>query len=267
MNEFWKLDNLYKGFDDPCFDADMTALKEKVAEAADLAGRLDTYAPVDGLRRGIELEEQVQCLVMKLAEYAQLRQSANTRDGEAGSMMGRIMAIRSGMAAPSAAFNAWVVQLPNLMDLVRGDEYPKDYEFYFAGKVDSAKYQMGGEALEEAGFKDAEGNWTELANSYGIYSKEDFLNCPEGQDYAIAAYHKVVCRYIRAYDLEQYIGKSYCGVKVTRSGLLAGCHLVGIGSMKKALASGEPSYDGYGTPASEYLELFGGYNIRKVWKE
>ena len=129
------------------------------------------------------------------------------------------------------------------------------------------RYQMGGEALQEAGFKDADGNWTELANSYGIYSKEDFLNCPEGQDYAIAAYHKVVCRYIRAYDLERYIGTTYCGVKVTRSGLLAGCHLVGIGSMKKALASGEPSYDGYGTPASEYLELFGGYNVRAVWKE
>ena len=129
------------------------------------------------------------------------------------------------------------------------------------------RYQMGGEALQEAGFKDAEGNWTELANSYGIYSKEDFLNCPEGQDYAIRVYHKTVCGYIRAYGLEKYIGTTYCGVKVTRSGLLAGCHLVGIGSMKKALASGEPSYDGYGTPASEYLELFGGYNIREVWKE
>ena len=80
MNEFWKLDNLYKGFDDPCFDADMTALKEKVAEAADLAGRLDTYAPVDGLRRGIELEEHVQCLVMKLVEYAQLRQIIERRN-------------------------------------------------------------------------------------------------------------------------------------------------------------------------------------------
>ena len=129
------------------------------------------------------------------------------------------------------------------------------------------RYQMGGEALQEAGFKDAEGNWTELANSYGIYSKEDFLNCPEGQDYAIAAYHKVVCRYIRAYSLEKYIGTTYCGVKVTRSGLLAACHLVGIGTMKKALASGEVVRDGYGTPAAEYMELFGGYNIRQVWKE
>ena len=129
------------------------------------------------------------------------------------------------------------------------------------------RYQMGGAALEEAGFKDADGNWTELANSYGIYSKEDFLNCPEGQDYAIAAYHKVVCRYIRAYGLEKYIGTTYCGVKVTRSGLLAACHLVGIGTMKKALASGETVRDGYGTPAAEYLELFGGYNINEVWKE
>ncbi|MBR5020151.1 MAG: hypothetical protein IKY17_00840 [Oscillospiraceae bacterium] len=129
------------------------------------------------------------------------------------------------------------------------------------------RYQMGGEALEEAGFKDENGKWTALANSYGIYSKEDFLNCPEGQDYAIAAYHKVVCGYIRAYNLERYVGTTYCGVKVTRSGLLAACHLVGIGSMRKALASGEPSYDGYGTPASEYLDLFGGYNIREVWKE
>ena len=129
------------------------------------------------------------------------------------------------------------------------------------------RYQMGGEALQEAGFKNEDGAWTALANSYGIYSKEDFLNCPEGQDYAIAAYHKVVCRYIRAYGLEKYIGTTYCGVKVTRSGLLAACHLVGIGSMKKALASGEVVRDGYGTPAAEYMELFGGYNIREVWKE
>ena len=104
MNAFWNLTTIYTGFDDPCFDADMTALKEKVSAMADLAGKLATIAPVEGLRQGIALQEQVQCLVMKLAEYAQLRQSANTRDNEAGSMMGRVMAIYSGFAAPGAAF-------------------------------------------------------------------------------------------------------------------------------------------------------------------
>ena len=141
------------------------------------------------------------------------------------------------------------------------DDYTKVNSYGYVGR-----YQMGGMALEEAGFKNADGEWTELANSYGIYSREDFLNSPEGQEQAIRAYHKTVCKYIRFYGLEKYIGKTYCGVKVTRSGLLAACHLVGVGSMKKALASGEVVRDGFGTPATEYLELFGDYNINEVWR-
>ena len=145
MNEVWDLTPLYKGFDDPTFEADMAAMKQLVADFTAFSKELPNVEPVVGLRRGVELLEKLSDL-SKLFGYANLRSATNTKDPEPGSYMGRIMAIRSGMAAPSAAFNAWVVQLPNLMDLVRGDEYLKDYEFYFAGKVDSAKYQMGGEA-------------------------------------------------------------------------------------------------------------------------
>ena len=145
MNEVWDLTPLYKGFDDPAFEADMAAMKQLVADFTAFSKELPNVEPVVGLRRGVELLEKLSDL-SKLFGYANLRSATNTKDPEPGSYMGRIMAVRSGMAAPSAAFNAWVVQLPNLMDLVRGDEYLKDYEFYFAGKVDSAKYQMGGEA-------------------------------------------------------------------------------------------------------------------------
>ena len=145
MNEVWDLTPLYKGFDDPTFKADMAAMKQLVADFTAFSKELPNVEPVVGLRWGVELLEKLSDL-SKLFGYANLRSATNTKDPEPGSYMGRIMAIRSGMAAPSAAFNAWVVQLPNLMDLVRGNEYLKDYEFYFAGKVDSAKYQMGGEA-------------------------------------------------------------------------------------------------------------------------
>ena len=37
MNEVWNLDRIYKGFEDPQFDADFSALKEKVAQAQKLA--------------------------------------------------------------------------------------------------------------------------------------------------------------------------------------------------------------------------------------
>ena len=145
MNEVWDLTPLYKGFDDPAYEADMAAMKQLVADFTAFSKELPNVEPVAGLRRGVELLEKLADLG-KLFGYANLRSATNTKDPEPGSYMGRIMAIRSGMAAPSAAFNAWVVQLPNLMELVRGDEYLKDYEFYFAGKVDSARYQMSGEA-------------------------------------------------------------------------------------------------------------------------
>ena len=148
MNECWNLDNLYKGFDDPAFDADMTALKEKVAEMTAFAGRLETVDPVEGLRRGIALQEQVQCLVMKLAEYAQLRQSANTRDGAAGSMMGRIMAIYSGFAAPGAAFESWAAKIPNLMELVAADDSLKEYTYLFSNILDSSRHLLEGRGEE-----------------------------------------------------------------------------------------------------------------------
>ena len=145
MNEVWDLTPLYKGFDDPAYEADMATMKALVADFTAFSKELPNVEPVAGLRRGVELLEKLADLG-KLFGYANLRSATNTKDPEPGSYMGRIMAIRSGMAAPSAAFNAWVVQLPNLMELVRGDEYLKDYEFYFAGKVDSARYQMSGEA-------------------------------------------------------------------------------------------------------------------------
>ena len=145
MNEVWNLDPIYKGFDDPAYQADLAAMKQLVADFTAFAVELPGLEPIEGLRRGIEMQEKLADLG-SLGGYASLRSATNAKDPEPGSWMGQVMAVRSGLAAPMAAFNAWVVSLPNLMELVRGDEYLKDYEFYFSGKLESAQYQMGGEA-------------------------------------------------------------------------------------------------------------------------
>ena len=142
------------------------------------------------------------------------------------------------------------------------DNYAAVNQYGYLGR-----YQLGDMALQDAGFLDQWGHWTELAASYDIDCREDFLASPKGQDAAAEAYHRKLCGYIRFYGLDAYLGTTYCGVKVTQSGLLAACHLVGFKAMSGALATGEPVYDGNNVPASEYLELFAGYNIRKVWKE
>ena len=148
MNEFWNLDPIYKGFEDPAFDADLAALKKTVAEFAAFSAELPQTEPLAGLRRGIELNEAVQELAMKLAEYAQLRQSANTRDPEAGSKLGQVMAIYSGYAAPAAAFEGWAAKLPGLMDLVAGDENLKDYAYLFSNMLESSRHLLEGRGEE-----------------------------------------------------------------------------------------------------------------------
>ena len=145
MNQEWNLDRLYKGFDDPAYAADMESMKALVAEFTAFVENLSNMEPVEALRTGVALREKLSDL-STLFQYASLRSATNTKDTTPGSYMGRVMAMRSGLAAPMAAYNAWVVSLPNLMELVKNDAYLKDYEFLFSQMADSARYQLSAEA-------------------------------------------------------------------------------------------------------------------------
>ena len=144
MNEVWNLDPIYKGFDDPAFAADMATLKDKVTSINAFAEKLPSMTALEGLTEGIALQENFYELVGKLAGYASLRQAANTRDSEAGSRMGQVMALYSGVAAPFAAFKDWASKLPNLMEVVKNDENLKDYTFLFENMAESSRYLLPG---------------------------------------------------------------------------------------------------------------------------
>ena len=52
---------------------------------------------------------------------------------------------------------------------------------------------------------------------------------------------------------------------VTKSGLVAACHLVGVSAMVGALNTGERVADGNNVAASRYMELLGGYDFSRIW--
>ena len=166
MNERWNLDPIYLGFDDPAFREDMAALKNVADQTAAFAEALPAADPLAGLTTGIALEEKFSELVQKLAGYASLRQAANTRDSEAGSRMGQVMQLYSGVAAPFAAFKDWATKLPNLMELVRGDDNLRDYTFLFENMADSARYLLPGigEAVMAKMSLSGTDAWAEMQN-------------------------------------------------------------------------------------------------------
>lgn len=148
MNSTWNLDPIYTGFDDPAFASDLEALKKTVSDMTDLTAALDTAEPTEGLRRCVALWEQSEKLVGKLANYASLRQAADTKSPEAGSAMGRIMGVYSGMAAPNARFQNWASKLPDLMDRVDGDDFLRDYHFLFEKMQENSRYLLPGQGEE-----------------------------------------------------------------------------------------------------------------------
>ena len=148
MNEVWNLDPIYKGFDDPAFEADLASAKETIAQFANHVQNLENGEPKETLRRGIELQETISAYAEKLGLYASLRQSANTRDPDAASQMGRLMAVYSSIAAPEAAFQQWAAKLPNLEELIAEDEVLKEYAFLLGNMQKSSRYLLSGRGEE-----------------------------------------------------------------------------------------------------------------------
>ena len=148
MNEVWNLDPIYRGFDDPAFDTDLAALKEAVSEFASFTKTLANAEPLAGLQTGIACQEKLMELGSKLMEYGMLRQAANTLDSEAGSRVGQVMAVLSGIAAPQAAFQEWASSLPNLMELIAQDEILKEYTFLFANMKENSRFLLPGRGEE-----------------------------------------------------------------------------------------------------------------------
>ena len=70
MNEVWNLQRMYTGFDDPEFAGDLAEFQRIVKEAQAFAGQLKDMEPLEGLRRGIALEENFMELAEKLVGYA-----------------------------------------------------------------------------------------------------------------------------------------------------------------------------------------------------
>lgn len=92
-------------------------------------------------------------------------------------------------------------------------------------------------------------------------SAQEFIDQPLLQDYAMEQYMLK-----NKEELSDIIGKfqfkTYRGIYITESGILAAAHLGGAGSVKKFFRGGEIFKDGNGVPITKYMSQFSGYNLK-----
>ena len=141
----------------------------------------------------------------------------------------------------------------------------------YAGYV--GKYQFGESALIDLGYYTADGtnnnDWSgKWKGKNGIDNLQAFLNNKAEQDVAAKEWVALLCKRMRIFKLDAYIGQTIKGIEITDSGLIAGAHLKGFGSEKspgvrqflKSNGDTDPK-DGLGTTVSHYIELFAGYDV------
>jgi hypothetical protein len=116
------------------------------------------------------------------------------------------------------------------------------------------KYQFGKSALQD------------LALNHKIdihkFRKNPAIFPEKMQDKSMIKLLRLNKQYLGDY-IDNFEGKIISGVKITKSGLLAGSHLVGASAVKKFLDSNGVIIpkDGNGVPVTEYIKKFGGYNL------
>ena len=138
----WDLSILYDGFDTEKYQADFKGLEALVPELAALAEKAKGMDTATLLCEFIRLNEEISSLVEKLAIYANLRYSANTRDNEAASMLGRIMALMSATAAPSATLNKIISEIGDLEKIVDATPSLTEYKYLIMNIKRDSKYLL-----------------------------------------------------------------------------------------------------------------------------
>ena len=111
------------------------------------------------------------------------------------------------------------------------------------------KYQFGRKTLNGLGYRRV--------------TNERFLNTPSIQERAMRDLLKHN-RHILRRQIRKYNGKVVHGILITESGLLAAAHLAGPSNVKKFLRRGKVFRDGLGTPLTQYINLFSGYNLQSL---
>ena len=115
------------------------------------------------------------------------------------------------------------------------------------------KYQFGGMALQDLGYKDSKGKWT---GKDGVKSEKDFLTNKNAQENAAQKWFPLIRSRLRKLGVLKKVGQTVHGVPVTESGLIAAAHLVGVSAVKNMLKSGKIPKDANGVTALEYMEKF-----------
>ena len=181
----WNLDILYTGFDTEEYANDYKRLEELVPSLAEHAAACKDMPAGEFLTKYIKISEELSGLVEKLAIYANLRYSANTRDTDAASWLGRIMQLMSATAAPTAVVEKAISEIEDLEGVIASTPGLEEYRYLITNVKRDSRYLLSDKEETILAKMDLSGAsaWSDLQSNLTSGVKVKY----EGEDITLSA--------------------------------------------------------------------------------
>ncbi len=176
MKTEWELDPIYKGLEDPNFEADVQKAEELVAEYAAMVAEAKNASADAYVEKLLLLEEALTLKVYTLSLYLELRQSVEQENGDVMAQLNRVMRIASAAAPASAAADKIYAQIADIDALAKTSEVVKAYTFKLKNAKENAKYLLSDDVEEMIAAMDMTGGsaWSQLQSYLTSVVKVDY---------------------------------------------------------------------------------------------
>lgn len=177
MNKEWSLDPIYKGLDDPAYEADVQAAEQLVKEYAKLVSEAQKAEHVeDYIEKLLLTEEELSLKLHILHLYLMLRQSVDQENGDVMAQSNRVNKIHAASAPASAAADKIYAQIADIDALAMKSEVVKDYTFKLKEAKESAKHLLSDDVEEMVSAMDMTGGsaWGQLMSYLTSVVKVDY---------------------------------------------------------------------------------------------
>ncbi len=200
MNSEWSLRELYSGYEDPAFSADLKCLEELVGDYNAKVLQLDMTDPARGIHNQLLASDEISKVSYKLYSYCSLSESVNSADKQASAYIEKITKILNEMTRSETAFENFVASIEDLDAVIASDELLTEYAYHLRRIKELAVHNLS-EDVEEAVSKLEISGASAWAKQHGYLTsmlKVDY----DGKEMTLSAIRNL------AYDKEQTVRKA-----------------------------------------------------------
>ena len=176
MKTEWNLEVLYKGLDDPAYEADMKKYEETIKEFTALFEEVKNRKPEEVAEVLLLKQEELAELVGKLSTYLSLRQSVETENGDLMAQMNRLIRIyNSGMESELAA-EKFIAKIQDVDTLAKENKIVAEYRSMIMRNKQKEKYLFSDEVEAMISAMDMTGGsaWGQLQSYLTSTVKVDY---------------------------------------------------------------------------------------------